>query len=126
MLEAAVQHNVSDVLEVVQRLAIDPTACCNPGRYFQSRKRKGLATTGHERPAAKAATSSRHMSSGLAHGASQPVAGSRPRWGAELDMQQPEQANFVPELDQHVIDLIAIATDPNEQAQIPVHHDPWF
>lgn len=126
VLEAAVQHNVSDVLEVVQRLAIDPTACCNPGRYFQSRKRKGLATTGHERPAAKAATSSRHMSSGLAHGASQPVAGSRPRWGAELDMQQPEQANFVPELDQHVIDLIAIATDPNEQAQIPVHHDPWF
>lgn len=138
-IKVASRHNMLDVVKAVERLAVksDAKLGANPvptdGTYGTNGVGGGPRQSG----------SSNYTGSvtGPRQAACQPRAGQRPRWGLNSEVSRASRAGLssgsqagmpsserpaAPEVDQHILDLIIAATDPQEQAQIPVQFSPWF
>ena len=130
-IKVASRHNMLDVVKALERLAVksDAKSGAPPG------------TTNGTNGTATGPKSGNNLYTGLVAGprpaACQPRAGQRPRWGFNGEISrassggaspgsQASSQSAVPEVDQHILDLILAATDPQEQAQIPVQFSPWF
>lgn len=79
---------------------------------------------------APAAVPARFSLSNPATASSTPTPGRRPRWGLQDEIRVGQNAQStrhqLPELDQHIVDLISAASNLDEHAQMPVECSPWF